>query len=80
MKNTWLPSVIALGSLFNSSLFMTAGGESGNDISGLYRNPAVVKIVLDTHDAWSADEFKCSSTKKSIAAEGLYSLRISYCL
>ena len=56
---------------------MTAGGEGGNDISGLYRNPAAVKIVLDTHDARSANEFKSSSSKNSIAAEGLYSLRIS---
>ena len=56
---------------------MTAGGEGGNDISGLYRNPVVVKIVLDSHDARSANEFKSSSSKKSIAVEGFYSLRIS---
>ena len=56
---------------------MTTGGEGGNNISGLYRNHAVVKIILDTHDARSANEFESSSSKKSIAAEGLYSLRIS---
>ena len=57
---------------------MTAGGESGNDISVLYQNLAVVKIALDTHDDRSANEFKNSSSNKSIAAEDLYSLRISW--
>ena len=72
MKTTSLPFL----NCFRGSA-VTARGEGGNDISGMYQNLVVVKIVLDTHVARSAYECKSSSSKKSITAEGLYSLRFS---